>query len=447
MSDPAADLGAMEAVIFDLDGVVTRTAEVHAEAWKQLFDEYLAVRARRFGEPFEAFDRRSDYRRFVDGKPRYEGIASFLASRGIELPFGSPDDPEERETVCGLGNRKNRYFLEALERTGADPYPTTLQLIAKLRARGVRTAIVSSSRNCVAVLEAAGIRELFEVKVDGLDAAELGLAGKPDPALFLEAARRLGVEPAHAAVVEDAISGVEAGRQGRFGFVVGVDRAEQREALTAAGANLVVRRPGRGRGMSAWVLEYEGFDPASEGLREALCALGNGFLATRGAAPEAQADEVHYPGDLCGGGLQPPAYHRRGPHARGREHRQPPELAPADVPRRGRVLARGSRVPRASSRARPPPRCAYPVHTGLRRRRPRDSADAAAHRLDGQPAPGRTRDDRCPRELVGSPAMFARSSTETSSTPESGAIARWPEITSRRSRPQRWTRARSSSGP
>ena len=240
MSDPAADLGAMKAVIFDLDGVVTRTAEVHAEAWKQLFDEYLAARARRFGEPFEAFDRRSDYRRFVDGKPRYEGIASFLASRGIELPFGSPDDPEERETVCGLGNRKNRYFLEALERTGAHPYPTTLQLIAKLRARGVRTAIVSSSRNCVAVLEAAGIRELFEVKVDGLDAAELGLAGKPDPALFLEAARRLGVEPAHAAVVEDAISGVEAGRKGRFGLVIGVDRAAQREALTDAGADLVV---------------------------------------------------------------------------------------------------------------------------------------------------------------------------------------------------------------
>ena len=240
MSDPAADLGAMEAVIFDLDGVVTRTADVHAEAWKQLFDEYLVVRARRFGEPFEAFDSRSDYRRFVDGKPRYAGIASFLASRGIELPFGSPDDSEERETVCGLGNRKNRYFLEALERTGAHTYATTLQLIAKLRARGVRTAIVSSSRNCVAVLEAAGIRELFEVKVDGVDAAELGLTGKPDPALFLEAARRLGVEPVHAAVVEDAISGVEAGRQGRFGFVVGVDRAQQREALTAAGADLVV---------------------------------------------------------------------------------------------------------------------------------------------------------------------------------------------------------------
>lgn len=230
----------MEAVIFDLDGVVTRTAEVHAEAWKQLFDEYLAARARRLGKPFEPFDRRSDYLRFVDGKPRYEGVVSFLASRGIELPLGSPEDAEERETACGLGNRKNRYFQDALERTGAAPYPTTIELIARLRERGVRTAVVSSSRNCVAVLEAAGIRGLFEVKVDGVDAAELGLAGKPDPALFLEAARRLGIEPARAAVVEDAISGVEAGRRGRFGLVIGVDRARQHEVLEAAGADLVV---------------------------------------------------------------------------------------------------------------------------------------------------------------------------------------------------------------
>lgn len=230
----------MEAVIFDLDGVVTRTADVHAEAWKRLFDEYLEARARRGGEPFVPFDLRSDYLRFVDGKPRYEGVASFLASRGVELPRGTPEDPEERETVCGLGNRKNRYFLETLERSGAAPYATTLELIAVLRGRGVSVAIVSSSRNCVAVLEAAGIRELFDVKVDGLDAGELGLAGKPDPALFLEAARRVGVEPAHAAVVEDAISGVEAGRRGRFGLVIGVDRAEQREALAAAGADLVV---------------------------------------------------------------------------------------------------------------------------------------------------------------------------------------------------------------
>jgi alpha,alpha-trehalase len=237
---PAIDLGAMEAVIFDLDGVVTRTAEVHAEAWKRLVDEYLATRARRFDEPFVPFDRGSDYLRFVDGKPRYDGIASFLASRGIELPVGSPDDPDELETVCGLGNRKNRYFREALERTSPDPYPTTVDLIARLRERGVRTAVASSSRNCAAVLEAAGIGELFDVKVDGVDTAELGLPGKPDPALFLEAARRLEVDPRRAAVVEDAISGVEAGRRGRFGLVVGVDRAGEHEALLAAGADVVV---------------------------------------------------------------------------------------------------------------------------------------------------------------------------------------------------------------
>jgi alpha,alpha-trehalase len=237
---PAIDLGAMEAVIFDLDGVVTRTAEVHAEAWKRLFDEYLATRARRFDEPFVPFDRGSDYLRFVDGKPRYDGVASFLASRGIELPVGSPDDPDELETVCGLGNRKNRYFREALERTSPNPYPTTVDLIARLRERGVRTAVASSSRNCAAVLEAAGIGELFDVKVDGVDTAELGLPGKPDPALFLEAARRLEVDPRRAAVVEDAISGVEAGRRGRFGLVVGVDRAGEHEALLAAGADVVV---------------------------------------------------------------------------------------------------------------------------------------------------------------------------------------------------------------
>jgi alpha,alpha-trehalase len=229
----------MEAVIFDLDGVVTRTAELHAQAWKQLFDEYLEARARRLGEPFRPFDPASDYRRFVDGRPRYEGVVSFLRSRGIELPFGSPGDPEERETVCGLGNRKNRYFRAALARTGGDPYPTTLELISALRERGVRTAVVSSSRNCAAVIEAAGIGELFDAKVDGIDAAELGMPGKPEPALFLEAARRLGLDPAHAAAVEDAIAGVE-GRRGGFALVVGVDRGAQFDALTTAGADIVV---------------------------------------------------------------------------------------------------------------------------------------------------------------------------------------------------------------
>ena len=237
---PAADLSGMDAVIFDLDGVVTPTADIHAEAWKQLFDEYLAERARRLGEPFRAFDRESDYRRHVDGKPRYDGVASFLASRDVQLPPGSPDDPDDRETVCGLGNRKNRYFREALERTGVEPFPTAVNLIEKLRAEGVSTAIASSSRNSKAVLDAAGIHRLFDVEVDGVDLAELGLPGKPDPALFLEAARRLGVDPGRTAVVEDAISGVEAGRRGGFGLVIGVDRGAGRDALAAGGADVVV---------------------------------------------------------------------------------------------------------------------------------------------------------------------------------------------------------------
>jgi beta-phosphoglucomutase family hydrolase len=236
----ATDLGALKAVIFDLDGVVTRTTELHADAWKRLFDEYLANRAARTGGPFRPFDLGSDYRRFVDGKPRYDGVANFLGSRGIELPLGSPADPPGRETVCGLGNQKDRYFRAALAAKGGDPYPTTLELIIALRRRGVRTAIVSSSRNCEAVLEAVGIQELFDAKVDGVDAARLDLPGKPDPAVFLEAARRLGVDPAHAAVVEDAIPGVEAGRRGRFALVVGVDRVHQPEVLTAAGADVVV---------------------------------------------------------------------------------------------------------------------------------------------------------------------------------------------------------------
>jgi alpha,alpha-trehalase len=230
----------MEAVIFDLDGVVTRTADIHADAWKQLFDEYLAGRARHLGERFRAFDSESDYRTYVDGKPRYEGVASFLESRGIQLPLGSPDDPEDRETVCGLGNRKNRYFREALERTGVTPYPTAVSLIEKLRAKDVSTAIASSSRNSKAVLDSAGLRRLFDVEVDGVDLAELGLPGKPDPALFLEAAHRLGVDPRRTAVVEDALSGVEAARRGGFALVVGVDRGAGRDALLAGGADVVV---------------------------------------------------------------------------------------------------------------------------------------------------------------------------------------------------------------
>jgi alpha,alpha-trehalase len=231
--------GPVRAVIFDTDGVVTRTATVHEEAWRALFDRYLAARAERSAERFVPFGS-DDYRRFVDGKARYDGVASFLASRGIDLPWGSPGDPSDRETVCGLGNRKNDAFLDELARTAAAPYESTLALVRHLRRRGIATAAVSASENCAAVLESAGAADLFDARVDGVDALRLGLAGKPDPALFLEAAGRLGVEPAGCTVVEDALAGVEAGRRGGFGVVIGVDRTGDSKPLARVGADVVV---------------------------------------------------------------------------------------------------------------------------------------------------------------------------------------------------------------
>ena len=239
-SQPVVDLSEFDAVIFDMDGVVTDTASVHASAWKQLFDDYLAERAKSSGEAFNPFDIHDDYLQYIDGKPRYEGVRDFLASRGIELPNGDPSDPPGRETVAGLGNRKNGLFLDRLQKDGARPYESTTALVHQLAKRNVRTAIISASRNMNQVLESAGLSDLFDDRVDGVIAVELGLAGKPDPAVFLEAARRLEVEPARAVVVEDALVGVEAGRRGAFGLVVGVDRGGHASALKEAGADVVV---------------------------------------------------------------------------------------------------------------------------------------------------------------------------------------------------------------
>jgi HAD superfamily hydrolase (TIGR01509 family) len=227
------------AVIFDTDGVVTRTATVHAAAWKTLFDEFLRRRADASGKPFVPFAD-EDYVRYVDGRSRYDGVEGFLASRGIVLPAGEPGDPSNRETVCGLGNRKNEHFLAQLRDHGVEPFDSTLDLARRLQRRGIGTAVVSASENCAAVLAAVDAGPLFDVRVDGLDAAALGLASKPDPALFLEAARRLDTAPARAAVVEDALAGVEAGRQGGFGLVVGVDRTGHTDALLKHGADIVV---------------------------------------------------------------------------------------------------------------------------------------------------------------------------------------------------------------
>jgi alpha,alpha-trehalase len=231
------------AVIFDMDGVVTDTAVVHAAAWKRLFDEFLRSRAQPH-DAFEPFDVDADYLRYVDGKPRYDGVRSFLASRGIMLSEGAPSDTPNRETICGLGNRKDKYFLMRLREEPAHAYPSTTQAVRDLADRGVRTAIISASRNMSEVLASAGLSELFEVRVDGVLADQRHLPGKPDPAVFLEAARILGVEPARAAVVEDALAGVEAARRGGFALVVGVDRHRQRDALLRRGAHAVVRDVG-----------------------------------------------------------------------------------------------------------------------------------------------------------------------------------------------------------
>lgn len=230
---------ALSAAIFDTDGVITRTATVHAAAWTALFDEFLRAWAERTGEPFAGFTP-EDYRRFVDGLPRYEGVRRFLESRGITLPTGSPSDPPDAMTVCGLGNRKNDAFLAEVAAHGVEPFDTTLAFVRALREAGVRTAAVSASENCAAILAAAGADGLFDVRVDGLDIRALDLAPKPEPDLFLEAARRLGVRPADAAVVEDALAGVEAARRGRFGLVIGVDRTGHPDDLLAHGADLVV---------------------------------------------------------------------------------------------------------------------------------------------------------------------------------------------------------------
>ena len=305
---PIATLSPREydAVLFDMDGVLTQTAGIHALAWKQLFDAYLERRSAASGEPFVPFDIDMDYRRYVDGKPRSEGVEAFLRSRGIDLPPGTNEDGPEVESVHGLGNRKDGYFMEHLERNGVQTFEAAVDLIRALRAQGVRTAVVTSSINCESVLRQAGIEDLFDVRVDGLDITRLGLQGKPAPDAFLEAARRIHTEPSRSVVVEDAIVGVEAGRAGGFGLVIGVDHFGDSHLLREAGADVVVTTLAQVHVAtelpSAWSLVYQEFDPAREGIRESLCALGNGYFVTRGAAAWADADAVHYPGTYLAGG-------------------------------------------------------------------------------------------------------------------------------------------------
>jgi beta-phosphoglucomutase family hydrolase len=230
----------IRACLFDLDGVLTRTAVLHAQAWKQMFDGFLHHRAEATGEPFREFDDNADYNSFVDGKPRLEGTRDFLRSRNIELPLGKPDDASDEDTMWGLSNRKNEIVRTLILDHGVDVYAGSVQYLKKARAAGLTCVVVTSSANAAEVLAVAGLDDSFDARIDGVVAAERHLAGKPAPDTFLAGAKAAGILPKQAAVFEDALAGVEAGRAGGFGFVIGVDRVGQRDALRAHGADLVV---------------------------------------------------------------------------------------------------------------------------------------------------------------------------------------------------------------
>jgi beta-phosphoglucomutase family hydrolase len=230
----------IHALLFDLDGVLTQTAKVHAAAWKETFDEFLRKRAQESGSEFVPFDKVADYDEYVDGKPREDGVRSFLESRGIGLPEGTPDDAPDAETIHGVGNNKNARVLKLIHDQGVEPYEGSVRYLREVQSAGLPRAVVSSSTNCHDVLKAAGIDTFFDTIVDGVVAERDHLHGKPAPDTFLAGAKALGIEPAHAVVFEDALAGVQAGRAGKFGYVVGVDRVGQRDALRAHGADVVV---------------------------------------------------------------------------------------------------------------------------------------------------------------------------------------------------------------
>jgi beta-phosphoglucomutase family hydrolase len=229
-----------DAVLFDLDGVITDTASIHAACWKQMFDEHLQRRATQEDETFRPFDIATDYRLYVDGKPRFDGVRDFLTSRHIQLPEGSPNDPPQAETVGGLGNRKNDLVTKIIEDVGVEPYQGSVKLLHQLREQGFKIAVVTSSQNCTVVLKAAKLDQFFDVQIDGNTIHAQHLAGKPRPDTFLMGAKLLGVAPIRAVVIEDAISGVEAGSAGNFGLVIGVARKDNAEELRHHGAHLVV---------------------------------------------------------------------------------------------------------------------------------------------------------------------------------------------------------------
>jgi len=302
------------AVIFDLDGVITQTALVHSAVWKKMFDEFLLNWSKKNETEFQEFEHNQDYLPYIDGKPRYQGVESFLKSRNIELPYGDPSDSPEMETICGLGNRKNLTFNEVLEKEGVKVYQSTIDLIYELRKNGIHIGVASSSKNCKPVLERAGILNLFETIVDGTVSAELGLKGKPFPDIFITACKNLNVSPNKAVVVEDAVSGVEAGKNGNFGFVLGVARENNHRELLIHGADRVVsdlEELGGIKGMMDWFtnglstdnnsLIYYDLVPEKEKQRETLLTVGNGYFATRGSMEETLASICHYPATYMAG--------------------------------------------------------------------------------------------------------------------------------------------------
>ncbi|MBE9510259.1 MAG: HAD-IA family hydrolase [Bacteroidetes bacterium] len=302
-----------DAVIFDLDGVITQTAKVHGTAWKKMFDEYLHTREKRFNEPFKEFTHEGDYLPYVDGKPRYKGVESFMESRGIDIPFGNPEDSPDMETVCGLGNAKNKFFNEVLKKDGAEVFESTVSLIYELKNIGVRIGVASSSKNCKQILQSVNLLDLFETRVDGVVSAELGLMGKPEPDIFTTACDNLGVDYHRTVIVEDAVSGVQAGLNGGFGLTLGLAREDNTTELLINGADIVVEDLSeisidtinewfnRGLENEKWTLNYHDYNPENERSREALLAIGNGFFGTRGAMEESKANKINYPGTYIAG--------------------------------------------------------------------------------------------------------------------------------------------------
>ncbi|GAA4283871.1 beta-phosphoglucomutase family hydrolase [Brevibacterium daeguense] len=302
---PLAASPPWSAVVFDMDGVVTDTASLHAVSWQQLFDDVLADERLEGDIDRSPFDVIADYRKHVDGRQREDGVRVFLNARGVTLPEGDESDDPAALTVAALAKRKNDYFNSILRTEGVRVFEGTLRLIRRLRGGGIPIALVTASRNAPLLLENAHITELFDVIVDGQVARDLGLPGKPDPATFLEASHRLGVDAEDAAVLEDAVSGVQAAKAGGFGLVVGVARDGNRAELEAAGADVVVNDAteldlGDIRD-DPWELSFEGIEPEHEGRREALTTLANGYISVRGAAPETTADGIHYPGTYMAG--------------------------------------------------------------------------------------------------------------------------------------------------